>query len=55
MNLKKHIHLLLKGRKGQKVNQLLKQENRKKIRKQRLVIHPDQIGDCDDTQDPDYR
>ena len=26
-----------------------------RIRKQRMVIHPDQIGDCDDTQDPDYR
>ena len=26
-----------------------------RIRKQRMVIHPDQIGDCDDTQDLDYK
>ena len=26
-----------------------------RIRKQRMVIHPDQIGDCDDTEDLDYK
>ena len=26
-----------------------------RIRKQRMVIQPDQIGDCDDTKDIDYR
>ena len=38
--------------KKEKVTEVRKSE---RIRKQRMTIHPDQLGDCDDTQDLDYR
>ena len=41
-----------KGTEGKPVAEIRKSQ---RIRKQRLVIHHDQIGDCDDKQDPDYR
>ena len=40
-----------KGKEG-KNNEVRKSE---RIRKQRMTIHPDQIGDCDDEQDLDYK
>ena len=41
-----------KSKKGEKVAEVRKSQ---RIRKQRMVIHPDQIGNCDDTQDLDYK
>ena len=40
------------SRKEEQVTNVRKSQ---RIRKQRMVIHPDQIGDCDDTQDLDYK
>ena len=38
---------------GDKVIQNVRRSNR--IRKQRINIHPDEIGECEDEKDEDYR
>ena len=52
MNLKKHVQLKRKGIESKPATEVRRSQ---RIRKQWMVIHPDQIGDCDDTQDRDYR
>ena len=52
MNLKKHVQLKRKGIESKPVTEVRKS---KRIKKQWMVIQPDQIVDCDNTKDLDYR